>query len=79
MAKTSKDNIEIAIEPEGASLICRNVMIDAAAERHLATAWPTKLRYIVADCGGGTVDIVVHELDRKTMEIAEIHQPTGGP
>jgi molecular chaperone DnaK (HSP70) len=29
-------------------------------------------RYIVVDCGGGTVDITVHELD-SSGKLAELH------
>jgi molecular chaperone DnaK (HSP70) len=35
-------------------------------------------RYIVVDCGGGTVDITVHELD-SSGKLAELHKATGGP
>ena len=33
---------------------------------------------MVVDCGGGTVDITVHELD-STGKLAELHKATGGP
>ena len=35
------------------------------------------MRYIVADCGGGTVDVTVHELTR-TRNLKELHKATGG-
>ena len=35
------------------------------------------LRYIVADCGGGTVDLTVHELT-KGKKLKELHKATGG-
>ena len=74
MANPSGDNIEIALEPEAASLACR---ID------LQSAWnnlgkPPKLRYIVVDCGGGTVDVTVDEVDMATSEINEVHAASGG-
>ncbi len=36
-------------------------------------------RYIVVDCGGGTVDITVHELDNKLGTLKELYKATGGP
>ena len=47
-----------------------------------AAGQPEKLRYIVADCGGGTVDVAVH--DRRMTgshenAIAEVIHPSGGP
>lgn len=33
---------------------------------------------MVVDCGGGTVDITVHELD-STGKLAELHKASGGP
>ncbi|XP_041369199.1 uncharacterized protein LOC121383315 isoform X2 [Gigantopelta aegis] len=35
-------------------------------------------RYLVVDCGGGTVDITVHELD-DTGKLKELYKATGGP
>jgi len=37
------------------------------------------VRYMVVDCGGGTVDITVHEMDAKTGKLNELHKATGGP
>ncbi|CAH1784619.1 unnamed protein product [Owenia fusiformis] len=36
------------------------------------------MRYMVVDCGGGTVDITVHELDFNT-KLKELYKATGGP
>lgn len=36
--------------------------------------------YAVVDCGGGTVDITVHQMtDRATGHLKELHKATGGP
>ncbi|XP_076468246.1 uncharacterized protein LOC143299036 isoform X2 [Babylonia areolata] len=35
-------------------------------------------RYLVVDCGGGTVDITVHELS-SSGQLVELHRATGGP
>ena len=37
------------------------------------------VRYMVVDCGGGTVDITVHEMDSKTGKLNELYKATGGP
>ena len=34
---------------------------------------------MVVDCGGGTVDLTVHELDNDTGVLRELHKGTGGP
>ena len=31
------------------------------------------------DCGGGTVDITVHELDNRMGTLKELYKATGGP
>lgn len=39
----------------------------------------TGTRYIVVDCGGGTVDITAHEMDSTRGDLHEIYKATGGP
>ncbi|XP_022252151.1 heat shock 70 kDa protein 12A-like [Limulus polyphemus] len=36
-------------------------------------------RYMVVDCGGGTVDITVHELQNQQGTLKELYKATGGP
>lgn len=36
-------------------------------------------RYMVVDCGGGTVDITVHEMEAKYGYLHELYKATGGP
>ena len=36
-------------------------------------------QYVVVDCGGGTVDLTVHELDVTQGTLKELHKGTGGP
>ena len=35
--------------------------------------------YMVVDCGGGTVDITVHEVSNTQGNIREVFKATGGP
>lgn len=34
---------------------------------------------MVVDCGGGTVDITVHEMEAKHGNLTELYKATGGP
>ena len=36
-------------------------------------------RYMVVDCGGGTVDITVHEMCNEGGKLKELFKATGGP
>ena len=36
-------------------------------------------RYMVVDCGGGTVDITVHEMCDEGGKLKELFKATGGP
>nr|AWS31939.1 heat shock protein A12 [Apostichopus japonicus] len=35
-------------------------------------------RYVVVDCGGGTVDITVHEVEEESGTLKELHKASGG-
>ncbi|PSN32258.1 Heat shock 70 kDa protein 12A [Blattella germanica] len=49
-----------------------------ALEPEAASIW-CRTRYMVVDCGGGTVDITVHELSECHGTLRELHKATGGP
>jgi molecular chaperone DnaK (HSP70) len=34
---------------------------------------------MVVDCGGGTVDITVHEMENESGNLKELYKATGGP
>lgn len=53
----SSANLLLCLEPEGASIQCRN-----DAEEGLAHQMVKGSVVMVLDCGGGTVDITVHKL-----------------
>uniref|UniRef100_A0A7N8XV33 Heat shock protein 12B n=1 Tax=Mastacembelus armatus TaxID=205130 RepID=A0A7N8XV33_9TELE len=36
-------------------------------------------RYIVADCGGGTVDLTVHQIEQPLGTLKELYKASGGP
>ena len=47
----------LALEPEAASLCCR--------QNRKELKFESGTKYMVVDCGGGTVDIAVHEIDEQ--------------
>lgn len=71
--------LKLALEPEAAAMFCFNEILKINASK------PSKdeiNHYLLADCGGGTVDIVAHKLAKKPngeISIEEIHRAHGGP
>ena len=69
----------MVLEPEAAAAFCLREILS------VTTSQPTSDEvnyYLLADCGGGTVDIVAHKLTRKPSGeicIEEIHRAHGGP
>ena len=66
----------IALEPECAALFVREQQDEHPNPALLAT------HYAVVDCGGGTVDISYHCIEKKkdgSMAIKELAPPSGGP
>ena len=74
-----KDSLKLVLEPEAAAAFCLSEIIS------INTSDPTSDEvnyYLMADCGGGTLDMVAHKLTRKPsgkVYIEEIYQPMGGP
>ncbi len=66
-------NILIAPEPEAASIYCVNSSTAIGP-----SDFPTGTKYMVADCGGGTVDVTVHETLPEGQGLREIYPPSGG-
>ena len=66
----------IALEPECAALYVRHQREENPNPALLAT------KYAVVDCGGGTVDIAYHSIERQdgdTIIVKELAPPSGGP
>ncbi|KAK3714630.1 hypothetical protein QZH41_012080 [Actinostola sp. cb2023] len=87
------DRILIALEPEAASIFCRKLKmrdclweeskrrssrVSLNTDNRVADGFQDRTRYLVVDCGGGTVDLTVHELDTKAGTLEELHKGTGG-
>ncbi|GFN80429.1 heat shock 70 kda protein 12a, partial [Plakobranchus ocellatus] len=56
----------------------RNASCEVVNQDLAVTDLSVGSRYLIVDCGGGTVDITVHELDT-SGHITELHRATGGP
>jgi hypothetical protein len=67
----SSDRLALALEPEAACVACE-AENEALRKGH---------RFMVLDCGGGTVDITMHLVAEKKpqMQLDEIRRPSGGP
>jgi hypothetical protein len=67
----SSDRLELALEPEAACVACE-AEHEALRKGH---------RFMMLDCGGGTVDITMHLVTEKRpqMQLDEIRRPSGGP
>ncbi|PNF14706.1 Heat shock 70 kDa protein 12A [Cryptotermes secundus] len=63
--RTSSSTLNLPLEPTG-----NNLVLEDSREG---------TRYMVVDCGGGTVDITVHELSECNGTLRELHKATGGP
>ncbi|CAH1263359.1 HSPA12A [Branchiostoma lanceolatum] len=83
LTSDNPDQLIIALEPEAASLWCRQrKLVEFAEEKGEALVKDVVARhgtsYIVVDCGGGTVDITAHHI-QPDDSIHEIYRATGGP
>uniref|UniRef100_A0A3Q0SJW8 Heat shock protein family A (Hsp70) member 12A.2 n=1 Tax=Amphilophus citrinellus TaxID=61819 RepID=A0A3Q0SJW8_AMPCI len=79
VSKGKEDQLVIALEPEAASVWCKklpaNGFITENPEGDVLEGTQGR-QYIVVDCGGGTIDITVHEvLDGGTLK--ELHKASG--
>ncbi|XP_078695282.1 heat shock 70 kDa protein 12A-like [Branchiostoma floridae x Branchiostoma belcheri] len=82
LSRENPDQLIIALEPEAASLWCRQQkLVEFAEEKGEALVKAVVARsgtsYIVVDCGGGTVDITAHRIEQDDS-IHEIIPASGG-
>ncbi|KAH3897100.1 heat shock 70 kDa protein 12A-like [Dreissena polymorpha] len=72
-------HLNLALEPEAASIYCRHIKMsrnEDSSNADISTFQPGT-RYLVCDAGGGTVDITVHEVT-PDMKLKEIEKASGG-
>ncbi|CAH1256793.1 HSPA12A [Branchiostoma lanceolatum] len=82
LSSETPEQLIIALEPEAASLWCRErKLVEFAEETDEALVRDVIARhgtsYLVVDCGGGTVDITAHRI-QPDDSIHEIYRATGG-
>ncbi|KAK3600055.1 hypothetical protein CHS0354_012746 [Potamilus streckersoni] len=71
------ENLQIALEPETASIFCRLLPVEKLEKGSDFVCFPAGSKYMVLDAGGGTVDITVHEV-MSGGQLKEIHKASGG-
>ncbi|XP_063731425.1 heat shock 70 kDa protein 12A isoform X6 [Eleginops maclovinus] len=92
VSRENPEQLIIALEPEAASIYCRKLrlhqMVDLGANNTQNGCSPTENvggamtqgdRYVVVDCGGGTVDLTVHQIRLPEGHLKELYKASGGP
>ncbi|KAL4221821.1 Heat shock 70 kDa protein 12A [Mactra antiquata] len=74
------DQLTLALEPESAAIFCKELALNRVdgVEGAFLRAFDPGEKYIVVDCGGGTVDTTGHEV-LQDGTLKELHAATGGP
>ncbi|XP_030622713.1 heat shock 70 kDa protein 12A-like [Chanos chanos] len=73
----ASEQLIVALEPEAASLWCKeHPADDLTAEGQDTLEQKPGTQYMVVDCGGGTVDITVHEMLNDGY-VKELHKASG--
>ncbi|XP_015232483.1 PREDICTED: heat shock 70 kDa protein 12A-like [Cyprinodon variegatus] len=79
VTRGNEDKLVIALEPEAASVYCKKLPSEGFITENLGKKKLDQspgTQYIVVDCGGGTIDITVHEvLPGGTLK--ELHRASG--
>ncbi|WAQ98267.1 HS12B-like protein, partial [Mya arenaria] len=79
LAGLDGNRLTIALEPEAASLFCMRVPIKSQAEASTTVSqFQEGTKYMVVDAGGGTVDVIVHEIVGD-KNLKELTSASGGP
>ncbi|KAM9342792.1 heat shock 70 kDa protein 12A-like [Pholidichthys leucotaenia] len=79
VTRLNESNLVIALEPEAASVWCKKLPADGfITQNHDGVTLDQQpgTQYIVVDCGGGTVDITVHEV-LEGGSLKELHKASG--
>uniref|UniRef100_A0A8C5G7Q5 Heat shock 70 kDa protein 12A n=1 Tax=Gouania willdenowi TaxID=441366 RepID=A0A8C5G7Q5_GOUWI len=92
VCRENPEQLIIALEPEAASIYCRKLrlhqMVDLGTPTNQNGLSPTDNvgsgmnqgdRYVVVDCGGGTVDLTVHQIRLPEGHLKELYKASGGP
>ncbi|KAK3099585.1 hypothetical protein FSP39_006557 [Pinctada imbricata] len=80
MAGIKSNQLALALEPEAASLACRQIpttVVTKDSGKKVVGTFKEGSRYLVLDLGGGTIDLTAHEIIERGG-LKEIHQASGG-
>ncbi|XP_072300204.1 heat shock 70 kDa protein 12A-like [Eucyclogobius newberryi] len=72
----SEKKLVMALEPEAASVWCKQLPSKGFIRDSRTVKLSVGLQYIVVDCGGGTIDITVHEV-LEGGALKELHKASG--
>ncbi|XP_045204912.2 heat shock 70 kDa protein 12A-like [Mercenaria mercenaria] len=78
-AEIHTDKISLSLEPEAASLFCRYLPVErvAGVNQTEIRSFSIGDKYMILDCGGGTVDMTVHEIQEDST-LRELAKANGG-
>ncbi|XP_027880043.1 heat shock 70 kDa protein 12A-like isoform X1 [Xiphophorus couchianus] len=79
VSEGNQDKLVIALEPEAASVWCKKLPSDGFITQNIGRNTLDQspgTQYIVVDCGGGTIDITVHEV-LEGGALKELHKASG--
>ncbi|KAL6455376.1 hypothetical protein MHYP_G00361860 [Metynnis hypsauchen] len=80
VTESEPERLIVALEPEAASVWCKQLPKDGFMEGDLTEAVTIEqvpgTQYMVVDCGGGTIDITVHEVV-EGGRLKELHRVSG--
>ncbi|KAL7882339.1 hypothetical protein AOLI_G00091880 [Acnodon oligacanthus] len=80
VAESEPERLIVALEPEAASVWCKQLPKEGFMEGDLTEAETIEqvpgTQYMVVDCGGGTIDITVHEVV-EGGRLKELHRVSG--
>ncbi|XP_036839773.1 heat shock 70 kDa protein 12A isoform X2 [Oncorhynchus mykiss] len=90
--RDTPEQLIISLEPEAASIYCRKLrlhqMIDIGTKttqngfspnENVGAGMTQGDTYVVVDCGGGTVDLTVHQIQLPEGHLKELYKASGGP
>ncbi|KAL3871164.1 hypothetical protein ACJMK2_039180 [Sinanodonta woodiana] len=72
------NQLTLALEPEVASLYCNTIPLASPDDDGAGVLLHSGAKYVLIDAGGGTIDIIAHEV-MNDGSLNEIHQSNGGP
>ncbi|XP_069110217.1 heat shock 70 kDa protein 12B-like, partial [Argopecten irradians] len=70
------NRLKIALEPEAASLYCKYLPVERKGGEGGMKGFTSGSKYVVLDAGGGTIDIMIHQVQRDGS-LKEIHKANG--